>query len=779
VLVAAIALFALVERSNSEHQRKLIRARELAANGRSLLTVDPEASVRQSLSAARAFDAAAVPAGQAVEDVLREGLLGLRLRAVLPGAGAVRTATYSPDGSQILVAGKGGARLFDPADAYRVRRLEPLADLNVASFSPDGRLVAAGGTDKMIHVWSARSGAPLHVLRTGGAILSLAFSPDGRMLACGSADGTAHVWSVNDGVSRATFRHPSGARGNDVGRVSFSPEGRRLLTVGGDRFARVFDVARRRKVMTLDNRVLVNAALFSHNGRQIATAGSDPSVRVWNARTGHLRLVFHTLGPETELAFNPDDSLIAGAGNVDTTARVWNLAERTAVAIITLHLSGIKSITFSPGGGALVTTGSDGNAYIVRSDSGFTQGAFLGHRGPVNGAAFSRDGHLLITAGDDGTARIWDADVDPLGGPLPLAVPTKLESHADPINVVAFNPEGGVLLTGGGDGRKGYARLLGADHAVVLSRTDSVSAASFSRDGKLVIAGNDDGTAHVWRTLGGRIVSTLNQGAPVTAARLSPDGQFAVTAGVDGTARLWIARRGTLLHRLRQGAAVNDAHFSPDGRFVVTAGANDAANIWRVSDGQRAAILRGHSDAVVAADFSPDGTRVATASADTTAGIWNVQTGQLEHRLRGHTEALTSLAFSPDGALLATSGEDDVARIWNVESGVEVAVLRIHVSDVNDVAFSFDGRWLATAGPTAVGIWETRRIGAWPGRPLYVVRGPTRPVNDVEFSPSGWRILFGSRDGLVMTYDCKLCGSIKQLDAIGRARLREIVRAKG
>ena len=107
-----------------------------------------------------------------------------------------------------------------------------------------------------------------------------------------------------------------------------------------------------------------------------------------------------------------------------------------------------------------------------------------------------------------------------------------------------------------------------------------------------------------------------------------------------------------------------------------------------------------------------------------------------------------------------------------------MAVVRIHVSAVKDVEFSFDSRWLATAGPGAVGLWETQRTGAWPALPLYLSRGPTRPINDLAMSRRGWRIIYGSRDGSVRTFDCKLCGGIKQLVPIARTRLREIVRAK-
>jgi WD40 repeat protein len=105
---------------------------------------------------------------------------------------------------------------------------------------------------------------------------------------------------------------------------------------------------------------------------------------------------------------------------------------------------------------------------------------------------------------------------------------------------------------------------------------------------------------------------------------------------------------------------------------------------------------------------------------------------------------------------------------------------------VLDVAYSADGRWIASAGPTAVGLWETRKTGKtgktgqWPTDPIYLVRGPTttRPLSHVTFSPRRWNLAIGSRDGSVRTFECHLCGRVRQLTAIGRARLAEIVDAE-
>jgi WD40 repeat protein len=777
---------ALLAEARATRQKKIVRAGKLEADARVLLTEDPEQSVRLSVGAIRAYRRARVPRPVRVEDTLREGLVLFRLRADLRTGGPVRVVRFGPPGSSLVfVGGKGGARIYDRAHGYSVRRLLPAAsEIADAAFSPDGSLVVAAGTgnDHAAHVWDVRTGAELFRLAHEGAVLSVAFSPDGRLIATGSADGTARIWSAAGGLQLASFSHQPGARGNDVKSVSFSTDGTRMLTVGGNRFARVFDITRGTEVFAdgLNNVVLINSAIFSHDGKLIATAGAGEEVRLWNASTGRLVAVLVGSGRVTDLAFSPDDTLLATAGSNDTIARVWNLAQESSVAILTVHRSGVESVTFTPDGRSVITTGRDGKAYMSGATAGFTQAVLAGHRGPVEGATVSPGGDLVATWSEDGTARLWDGRVGVFGG-LPPADTQVVGTHDLPATaktgpLVAFSPDGLRMLSAGVDGT---ARLFAPGKDVrILRHEGAVNSASFDRKGAAVITGSDDGTARVWRVSDGNLLAVLRHGAPVNIARLTPNGRYAVTAGSDGRIRVWSVAQESTVRSYKQTGLINDVEVSPDGRLAVTAGSNGTAAIWGVTS-DRELVLRGHSEAVAAAAFSPDGKRVATASADFTARIWDVRTGDSLHELTGHSGPLTALAFNRDGSLLATASVDTEVRVWNGKSGAERAVLRIHSGSVTDVMFSADGRWLASAGPLAAGIWETRKQGAWPPLPLYLVRGAAPPrLDHVAFSPRGWRLLTGWRSGAVRVYNCRLCGGVPQLSAIAKARLGEIVRKR-
>jgi WD40 repeat protein len=152
-----------------------------------------------------------------------------------------------------------------------------------------------------------------------------------------------------------------------------------------------------------------------------------------------------------------------------------------------------------------------------------------------------------------------------------------------------------------------------------------------------------------------------------------------------------------------------------------------------------------------------------------TANVWNPKTGKGLFRLVGHTLPLTSAAFSPSGRYIVTTSTDTDARLWNARTGALVNALKGHSGTVSAAAFSADEHWVATVGLSDAGIWEVRT-----GTPVVFAHTTDALLTSIAFSPHGWRIVTGGRDGSVRTYDCLLCGGRSQLVALAKAKLREL-----
>ncbi len=145
-----------------------------------------------------------------------------RLREIdIPKRGGA-CVRYSPDGSELLLAGKDGlVRVFDADSGREVRALKGhTGAVNAAEYSPDGGLIATAGADATCRLWDAESGKPLKNFRLHtNAVWAVSFSPDGRRLVSAGNDSLIHIADTQTGCVRYTLR---GHRGR-VCFAAFSP----------------------------------------------------------------------------------------------------------------------------------------------------------------------------------------------------------------------------------------------------------------------------------------------------------------------------------------------------------------------------------------------------------------------------------------------------------------------------------------------------------------------------------------------------------------------------
>jgi len=758
------------------------------------------------------------------------------IRTLIGHTGKVTAIAVTPDGKQLISGSNDNTlKIWDlETGKEKFSFIGHSDEITAIAITPDGNQIISSSRDGTIKAWNLKNREKLLTIDSHqNSVNNIALTPDGKEIISGSSDKSLRVWNLETGEEMLTCKgRPAGSftltlpakiRSELINAVAVADTPYGLQVIAGslekDNNGKAWTIiglnrANRKKTLSLTgHKDVINAIVAISSGRQIISASSDKTLKIWSepntnfdslSKTKNFTLKGHK-DSVNDVAVTSDGKLAISASS-DKTLKIWNLVTRKEQFTITGHSDSINTVAVTPDGKQVISGSSDQtirvwSLKIEQEQSTIDEQGMPTHPNylfkPKSLSSFLIPAiffvafmiisvnYPIVTESIFNTITTGIVVFLALKLAFIVLLITLIGVQKNIANIFTLiidifelNPESKATIN------KNYQPDVSclSDQTLKLSNVtshektltfnshnDSVIAMAFTTDGSKVISASSDKTVKVWNMEIMEEVFTLqNHRTSITALATTPNSNQVILGADDGT--IEVRQKNTeRFFKLKS----QYWYFSKIIELSVSLFSIPFV-VWIISLARHhfvisilgillmVAILSLfywdkiklsksllHSQKVKCLVVMQDGAKIIVASKDKTIKVWDVINCQQLFTFKGHTDEVNSLISTPDGKHIVSGSKDKTIKVWNLEKRKEVFTLTGHEDSVNSVAITKDGKRLISAS-------FDKTIKVWnleKRKEVFTLTGHGDSVNSIVAIPNSNLVISASSDNTLKLWD--------------------------